>query len=411
MIFSTLFHQRLAAVVDAAVSIAVQRHRKPVAPDVARLSALFTSDRGSRTKNYMRDPALRRAYLAFFVPHNVARIAFLLERLRSDGVVVFPDAPVVVDLGAGPLSGLLATWVVWGRLGPSLAIDTSRAALEDGREIFQAVGADIGGLQLQDRSISASPRSWLPHRPGGVDLIIAANVLNELSDPREVERRVEVVDACVGVLAPGGRMLVVEPSLRVEARALMSVRDEVVSAGVASVLSPCRGAEECPLLKTRGDWCHGEFIWTQRSPAYRDLERAVGLSKDMLSTAHLLLAAPTEAAPVTGLRLVGGMMRADKDRRYACGRELVTIEGRPILPPALHQALRGTLVADDVVNVPEIARTAPLPPKKPAPTATPARSAPGSRNAGGGRGPTKPPSSAPSGPSKKRAPSPRGRAR
>lgn len=414
------FHSRLNAVVEAAVSIAAQRHRSPVAPDVGHLSMLFTSDRGSRAKTYMRDPALRRAYLAFFVPHNVARIAFLLQRLEQDGALgalAKHDAPSVLDVGAGPLSGLLAAWVVWGRVGDSAAVDLSRAALEDGCDILRAVGADVSALDLIDRSIAAPPRAWLPQRKTGFDVVIAANVLNEISDPREVERRVSVVDSLVRVLTPGGRLLIVEPSLRVEARALMGVRDEVVAAEVASVMSPCRGATECPLLKTRGDWCHGEFVWPQRPAVYRELERQVGLSKDVLSTSHLLLAATSEAAPTTGLRLVGGMMRADRDRRYACGRELVTIEGRPLLPPSMHMAPRGSLVSDDAVNVPVIERQAPRPaaPATTAPTtkktATPAPSARPARNAGGAPARGQPPTKKhpPSTPSKKKPP--RGRAR
>ncbi len=339
---------RLAQVADAAVKIASQRHKTPIAADVSRLSGLFTSERGSRDRNYMRDPALRRAYLGFFVPHNVARIALLLSRTQGDGLLPQQDAPRVVDVGAGPLSGILACWAFYGRLGHCVAVDLSKAALEDGQEILAAVGADVASLELIDRSITAPPTSWLPP-PGTVDVVIAANVLNEIGDPREPAGRLRIVDACVQSLAPRGRVLVVEPSLRVEARSLMTVRDAVVEAGVAAVLSPCRGAEACPLLRTRGDWCHGEMVWERRPPAYRVLEEAVRLPKDLLSASHLLLGPTDETSPNTGLRLVGGVMRAaDRDRRYACGRDLVTLEGTPRLLLAAAQPLRGSLVGDDI---------------------------------------------------------------
>lgn len=71
----------------AAVEHARALHRSPLAPDVARLHRLFTSDRSERRPDYQRDPALRRAYLGFFLPHNAVKIALLLERARREGAL------------------------------------------------------------------------------------------------------------------------------------------------------------------------------------------------------------------------------------------------------------------------------------------------------------------------------------
>jgi ribosomal protein RSM22 (predicted rRNA methylase) len=351
---------RLAVVADAAVRIASERHPSPLAADVARLSSLFTDARGLRRPTYMQEPALRRAYLGFFVPHNVARIALLLLRTIEEGALPAAGAPRVLDVGAGPLSGVLACWVVWGRLGPSRAVDLSRAALEDGATLLRAVGADVDELQLIDRSITAPPSSWMP--AGNVDVVIAANVLNEIGDPREPASRLRVVHALVQGLSPQGRMLAVEPAMRVEARALMAVRDAVVDTDIASVLSPCRGAKLCPLLATRGDWCHGDVHWTSRPASYRAIEKAARLKKDTLAATHLLLGRSELPSAAAGLRLVGGVMRDPRgvERRYACGRELVTITGSPRLPPAVARADRGAVVDDhDVRATTSTARRAP----------------------------------------------------
>lgn len=384
---------RLASVAEACVRIAAQRHRSPLAPDVVALSALFTSDRGSRAKTYMRDPALRRAYLGFFVPHNVARISLLLARLTQEGALgglAHNAAPRVVDVGAGPLSALLAAWVVWGKLGPSVAVDISRAALDDGAAVLDAVGADVAALALVERSVRAQPRPWLNAHGAAPDLIIAANVLNEISDPRQPEERVDVVGAAVRGLAPGGRFLIVEPALRVEARALMAVRDEVHTQEIARLYSPCRGAAACPLLATHGDWCHGDVVWSSRPPAYRALEAEVGFPKDVLASSHLLLGRPDDrAGPVTGLRLVGGVMRADLERRYACGRELVTLAS-PRLPPPVRDALRGAVVDDDAVAV--AAAPERRGPSRGAPASTTARSDRGARAPAPPPSPRRPPS-------------------
>lgn len=335
-------HSRVMAVTEACVDEAARLHSSALAPDVSRLSALFTDQRGGRSRTYMRDPALRRAYLAFWVPHNVARLTGLLERARAEGHLDV-DAPAVLDLGAGPLSGVLAAWCVFGRLERATAVDLSRPALEHGQAILRAVGADVGALALVDAALDGPPARWAPKAP--VDVVIAANVINEVSSPRDLGPRRRLIDQAARCVRAGGRMLLTEPAMRMEARALMALRDALVADGVV-VLSPCRGAHTCPLLSTRGDWCHQDIAFSARPPSYRALERAARLPKDALAVAHLLLAVGAARAPATGLRLIGGLMTDDQgiERRYACGRSLRTLTGQPRLPAAIATAERGALV-------------------------------------------------------------------
>jgi hypothetical protein len=372
---------RLMAVADACVTEAVRLHPSPIAPDVARLSALFTDQRGGRSRTYMRDPALRRAYLAFWVPHNVARIAGLLQEAIQEGHIAF-QSPSVLDLGSGPLSGLLAAWCVWGRLDAATAVDLSRPALEHGAAILRTVGADVGPLALIDAALDGPAARWAPRTP--IDLVIAANVLNEVSDPRDLGPRRRLLDTAASHVRDGGRMLVTEPAMRMEARALMALRDDLVADGVA-VLSPCRGAPSCPLLSTRGDWCHQDIAFEARPPAYRALEQAARLPKDALAVSHLLLAVGDDVAPSSGLRLIGGLMTDPRgvERRYACGRELVTLTGRPRLSSMAALSPRGALLNDDVVDDGGRGLSRPLPER-------PARSDRGARAPGRlprGRGP------------------------
>ena len=347
---------RVALVADAAVAVARAQHPAPLGPDVMRLSALFTDQRGSRSTTYMREPAMRRAYLAFFVPHNVARLSSLLLQAHQEGLLPGTAPRTVLDLGSGPLSGVLAAWCVYGALpattGPwATAVDLSRSALDAGLSVLRRLGVDVSGVATLERSIGGAPGSWLPQHP--VDLVIAANVLNELSDPRDVGPRRRLVTAARSALSATGRLLVVEPAMRIETRALMALRDELVADGVG-ILSPCRGARTCPLLQTRGDWCHQELRWDKRPATYLALERDARLPKGLLAAAHLLLGPATEPtpAPTTGLRVVGGLMRDPQgvERRYACGRDLVTINGTPLLSPALQQLHRGGLASDQAAR-------------------------------------------------------------
>lgn len=346
--------------------------------DIQRLSRLFGEARADRRADYMADPALRRAYLAFFVPQYAAKIALLMDELRREGLLPLPDRPRVLDVGAGPLTGLFGAWLATGALGESRALDLARRAMEAGRALFDVVAPGTP-ITLVEQPVQRRP---LPQGP--FDLVIVAHVLNELGDPRRgLPLRVDLLRSLLGVLAPGGRVLVVEPGTRVHGRALQAVRDELFDHG-ASVLAPCRGARACPLLRTPGDWCHGDIPW-QRPAAFVELEEASGLKKTELKQSHLLLARPADArAPLTGLRLVGGLMRdgAGVERRYGCGREgLVVLRGRPRLPAEAREPPRHGLVdpvPPDIVDV-ESARERVTPSRD--------RGAPGGRSGAGGPGP------------------------
>lgn len=335
---------RATRFIDAALAHARALHSSPLAPDVARLHRLFTSDRAERRPDYMRDPALRRAYLAFFLPFNAVKIALLLERARTEGALALPPAPSVLDVGAGPLTGIFGAWIAFGRLGPCVAVDSALASMVAAEPLLATI--EHAGVQTRMANVAGEASSrWLPEaRP---HLAILANVLNELRDPRRgAETRQRVLGDVVRALAPEGRALVVEPGTRVHGRALMTVRDQLVAARVGSVLSPCRGAPQCPLLKSQGDWCHGEHGWTPPR-AFEELARAAGIDKATLKESHLLLAPRAQPAPHAGLRLVGGTMRDREgvERRYACGAQgLVTLVGRARLPAEVGSAERGALL-------------------------------------------------------------------
>lgn len=308
---------------------------------IRELSGLFGENRARRRADYMADPGLRRAYLAFFLPQYAAKIALLLERLRREGSLELPERPRVLDVGAGPLTGLFGAWLAQGALGASVALDLAWRAMEAGREIFAAV-APHQSIALVEQSVQRRP---LPAGP--FDLIIVAHVLNELGDPRRgLEIRASLLRTLLELLSPQGRLVVVEPGTRVHGRALQAVRDELVNGG-AVVLSPCRGARSCPLLKTSGDWCHGETAW-ERPAAFIELEKASGLRKTELKESHLVLARPGDAAsPRSGLRLIGGLMtdRAGVERRYGCGsRGIEVLVGRPLLPREAREPLRHGLL-------------------------------------------------------------------
>lgn len=331
-----------------ALTRAQQAHRTPLFHDVARLHALFTEERDSRASGYLREPGMRRAYVGYFAPLNAVKIAALLRQLEGEGLLPRWQAPRVLDLGAGPLTGIAGVWLHFGALGQSHAIDIAARAMEDGRSILRESGADTQDISLQVGAL-ASP--WDAHSQQR-DLVIVANVLNEMGDPRrDQQKRADIVRRALARLAPGGRLLVVEPGTRVHGRALQQLRDEVLETGLGNVLAPCRGDMPCPLLKRRGDWCHHDLPFDPPEGVQK-LERQAKLEKTNLKLSYLLVSKATDDTLAVhvgndpGYRLIGGVMSAsDGQRRYACGGEgLVVLEAtKRRLPPALCSLPRGAL--------------------------------------------------------------------
>src|SRR5919106_3914676 len=107
---------------------------RKVAQGVCTLSRLFTRERDALGSDYFADPALRRAYLLYFLPVNLAKVASLLREMPP-----LPARPLrILDVGSGPGVGTLAVLghltqhgVAWHEGSEVVAVDRSRRALQE----------------------------------------------------------------------------------------------------------------------------------------------------------------------------------------------------------------------------------------------------------------------------------------
>jgi len=310
-----------------------------LAGDVARLSRLFTTERGQRASGYMNDPALRRAYLGFFAPLNAMKVALLLARLVSEERVSLKSAPRVLDLGAGPLSATIGLALVHGAIGPSVALDQSRTVLDDGTALLRRLLPDASMRTLTGDMRGLSSRDLA----GPFDVVFIANALNEMGDARKGQGgRFTVVERALSLLDDDGVLIIVEPATRVHTRALQALRDEIVMAFGPVVRAPCPSSlRKCPLNDTRGDWCFADLPWTPPR-AFAALERGAGLHNPVLQTSYLVVGRPQPI--VDGARIIGGRMQDGVvERRYLCtssGR--VTAVARGGFTGVLGTSPRGT---------------------------------------------------------------------
>jgi len=268
------------------------RHRNELPGLIAQLSECLTTDREGLPRDYLSRPALLSAYLYYFLPWNLYRQGRLMAGLDLQ---LRPGARIV-DVGAGPLTFALALWLTRPDLRAIplhyVAIDRGGAALDAGRRLWDAVApGSPWRIELVARPAGARP---LPE----ADLLVLANVLNEIHHPGGGEQAAEddptarLLERWRQSLAPGGRVLLIEPGTRPAARQLVSLRARAVDARWR-MLAPCPHHERCPQPGIgKHPWCHFGFDAAGAPGWLEDLSRRAGLNKERASMSFLLLEPP-----------------------------------------------------------------------------------------------------------------------
>lgn len=278
---------------------------REVSAGVKQLSMGLTRDRQLAGARYMDDPKLLGAYLLFYWPVSYAQGRSTLSELVSR-----PKA--VLDLGSGP--GPLAFAALDAGASTVVAADRSKPALDLARALATEAGEGIG------------VREWSPERPlpdGKFDLITMGHVVNELFNG-QIAPRAALLEKILERVNANGSLVVIEPALRDTSRALLQVRDVLVSRGYA-IRAPCLFRGNCPALVKESDWCHAERSW--RMPRLvEELARAAGLHKESLKMSYLVIAPKGEewAKPPEGsiFRIVSEALEGKGRRRFmGCGPE------------------------------------------------------------------------------------------
>jgi len=267
---------------------------------VAELSRLFTKDRAERQRSYLDEEALRAAYLAYFLPVNLAKVQALLDELPPDSLCRSADQPLkVLDVGSGSGTGALAVLDWMRQQGTQrdvaiVAVDQALPALQEAERLWQAYGQSSSGpssmLTRIHANLQRSGSLDLCKQEGPFELIVTANALSELwREARDtIGLRVTFVRSLLDLLVPHGSLIIMEPALRDTSRELHLVRDRLLEAGVCTVYSPCLHDRPCPALIKEGGWCHEERPWTP-PPIVSAVDQVVGFIKDALKFSYVIL--------------------------------------------------------------------------------------------------------------------------
>lgn len=327
---------------------------------IRQLSAAFTEDRAALPRDYLEDPELQAAYLAYFVPLNFEKVYLLLSSMAG----VWPKEldltrpQLWLDFGSGPGTATLAALAAFKNRYKKLEklpqihvllVDTQTGALNLADNLVRGFAAKLG-LEVETELLTELPMADTG-RVATYDLSLAANVLNELPAEASAEARellMQVWDAT------SGACLVLEPSHRVASSRLVRFRERLLkdSRDVVTVLGPCKHAEKCPVHRTK-DWCH--FSEPTREGRLIDLNlRVFKNPRNWLKFSYLLVRRG-EAMPAWD----GKTFRAVGDLHEAGTKQLAIDLCKPgekfelRVPKNLPPELRGDLVRGATVTIGE----------------------------------------------------------
>ncbi|MDR3122931.1 MAG: rRNA methyltransferase [Treponema sp.] len=287
-----------------------RRFRSALIQNVAELSRLLTSGRGDRRESYLGEDPLLAAYLRYFLPWNVYRLARLLPALDLPLAASPQNAASVTDLGSGPLTFPIALWIS----RPDLrtlplefhCLDRSAPALKAGKALFAALAGS--GCPWKIRTIHASLGD--PLRIPHANLVAAVNLFNELfwKLPRTdhgalsafANKQARLLSS---LCLKTGSVFVVEPGVP-RCGEFLSLLREAFSARGRLPRAPCDHAGPCPLpgfspprsSGPEAKWCHFAFDTAGAPSALLRLSEAALIPKER-SVLSFLLTGPLANSP------------------------------------------------------------------------------------------------------------------
>ena len=270
--------KELQHAIDRAVDGVSHRSLRAAA---SALSAGYRSGDG-RTPGSRDGSLAQLAYIATRMPATVTALKAVCVELRER----CPDLKVetLLDLGAGPGSGLWAARSVFAELARATLVEPDAGMSALARQLMSC--GTMGDIRVTwARRLDANAVAQLVR---SADLVVVGYLLTELTPIARIAAVAAAWRACRGALA------IVTPGSREGYTAMLEARQQLISQG-ASVIAPCPHANVCPL--PADDWCHfGARL--NRSRVHRRLKDALLSYEDEKYSYVVVTRQPTH--PVAG---------------------------------------------------------------------------------------------------------------
>jgi SAM-dependent methyltransferase len=294
----------------------------------------LTGDRRLAGSGYMDDPDLLGAYLLYYWPVSYLQASLAFAELPPASAIASSGAGRrILDLGSGPGPASAAVLDAGATACEVVLVDASKRALDLARSILDR--GDNPPSRVESRVLDLESEEALPEGP--FDLVILSHCLNELwrGEPEALDRRLSLLRRAAKTLAPGGKILILEPALLLTSRELIALRDRLAGE-FWKILCPCPGSYPCPILAAGSERsCHAEAAWAPIEPV-ASLAAAAGLDRSSVKCAYFLLSPPGQGNPPEGefvisRRVVSDHMlnKAGRLRFILCGeRTLLSISAK-----------------------------------------------------------------------------------
>lgn len=259
-----------------------ERLKRTIKERSSVLHSLFTTNRSEKKFNYFKDAFFRYAYIEKFLAVNACKVIEILSDLEDQGLLQWlkdKEEIHVLDVGAGPCTALFGfyEWYKGRQKLDLVPVDKNRNMLAEGKRLFSfyrnsQAKQESGQVGVASEKLptinyvecNLSRRGELEKAlfPKKFDIIIAANVFNELGERRQrQELRLGVLRNLVwSLLGREGIIIIIEPGTRIASKNLIGLREAFLDSAKGKsnfrILAPCTHQSHCPLDKRDdNDWC------------------------------------------------------------------------------------------------------------------------------------------------------------
>ncbi len=280
--------------------------------EIERIWEAYNNERGKLGRLQSTSMVSAYAYLLGFHLPNVVRTEMVLDRAfnqRNFDFTRFKNhGATIIDLGVGSGAVVSATLnFLTGSCG--FNHKDIRAEIVDRSGSFLDIAKLIIADQMDPKAVKSHKKEILEY-----DIVRSLNVNTAKDQLRivtvgyvwnEVNRNKKSRSHFAGQLAKLASapvpvvLMLLDSSNESQARDIMELRDEVVSAGMRSVY-PCPSDKACPMLKDERDWCYSEAKWNQPAVMKR-LDRLLDVNRSRFATSGYLFCNPTAAAAMKAL--------------------------------------------------------------------------------------------------------------
>ena len=259
-----------------------ERLKRSIRERSSVLHSLFTTNRSEKKFNYFKDAFFRYAYIEKFLAVNACKVTEILSELEDHHLLQWlkdKEEIHVLDVGSGPCTALFGfyEWYKGRQKLDLVPVDKNRNMLAEGKRFFsfyrnsqakkesgraEVASENLSTINYVECSLSRRGELEKTLFPKKFDIIIAANIFNELGERRQdQESRLGVLRSLAwSLLGREGIIIIIEPGTRIASKNLIGLREAFLDSarGKSSfrILAPCTHQSRCPLDKRDdNDWC------------------------------------------------------------------------------------------------------------------------------------------------------------